>query len=201
MALDLSREDHRHPMPSPADVGAAEFVHGHTIAKITGTANALAAFDGDGVGTSRTISVAVSALLDAANNAAIRDAIQVQDGPRPIHLFSYATSDNGVGAVQGLAGFTPSDYAITDKTTVLTLDAIGSVTSVSQTGTIEVLDSSDSVVASLTWTETTPTRKTASIPLPGSAERYRARVSCAGVIDPLTDYALFGGAHIRVTWS
>jgi hypothetical protein len=116
-------------------------------------------------------------------------------------LFAYATADSAVATVQALAGFTPADYAITGRTTVLTLDAIGSVTSGSQTGTLEVLNAAGSVVATLTWTETTPTRKTASITLPGSAEIYRARVSCAGVVDPLTDFALIGGAHVRITWS
>lgn len=118
-----------------------------------------------------------------------------------IPLFAYATADSATPTVQALAGFTPSDYAITGKTTVLTLDAIGSVTSVAQTGTLEVLNAAGTVVATLTWTETTPTRKTASITLPGSAEIYRARVSCAGVTNPLTDYALIGGAVLRITWS
>jgi hypothetical protein len=121
--------------------------------------------------------------------------------PQRIPLFAYAAADNAVATVQALAGFTPSDYAISGRTTVLTLDAIGSVTSGSQTGTLELLTAAGSVVATLTWTETTPTRKTASITLPGSAEIYRARVSCAGVANPLTDYALIGGAHLRITWS
>ncbi len=133
--------------------------------------------------------------------AAARDALGVQDGPRLIPLFAYATADNAVATVQALAGFTPADYAITARTTVLTLDAIGSVTSGSQTGTLEVLNAAGTVVASIDWTETTPTRKTDTITLPGSAEIYRARVSCAGVVDPLTDYALIGGANLRITWS
>ena len=135
------------------------------------------------------------------NPAAVRSVLGVQDGPRLIPLFAYATADSAVATVQGLAGFTPADYAITGRTTVLTLDAIGSVTSVAQTGTLEVLNAAGTVVATLTWTETTPTRKTASITLPGSAEIYRARVSCAGVTNPLTDYALIGGAVLRITWS
>ena len=121
--------------------------------------------------------------------------------PRLIALFGYATIADATPVVQGLAGFTPADYALADQTTALTLDAIGSVTSGSQTGTLEVLNAAGTVVASIDWTETTPTRKTAAITLPGSAEIYRARVSCAGVVDPLTDYALIGGAHLRITWS
>ena len=133
--------------------------------------------------------------------AAARDALGVQDGPRLIPLFAYATADSAVAVVQSLAGFTPADYAITGRTTTLTLDAIGSVTGAGLTATIELLNAAGTVVATLTWTETTPTRKTASVTLPGSAEIWRARVSCTGVVDPLTDYALLGGAHVRITWS
>lgn len=121
--------------------------------------------------------------------------------PRLIPLFGYGTIADATPVVMALAGFTPADYAIGGLTTTLTLDAIGSVTSGSQTGTLEILNAAGTVVASIDWTETTPTRKTDSITLPGSAEIYRARISCAGVVDPLTDYALIGGAHIRITWS
>lgn len=134
-------------------------------------------------------------------SAAQRDALGVQDAPRLIPLFGYATADDATPVVQALAGFTPADYAITARTTVLTLDAIGSVTGAGLTGTLEVLDAAGAVVASIDWTETTATRKTDVITLPGSAEIYRARVSCAGVVNPLTDYALIGGAVLRITWS
>ena len=118
-----------------------------------------------------------------------------------IPLFAYATADSATPVVQALAGFTPADYAITGRTTTLTLDAIGSVTGGGLTATLELLNAAGTTVATLTWTETTPTRKTASVTLPGSAEIWRARVSCTGVVDPLTDYALLGGAHVRITWS
>ena len=168
--------------PNPTVTSGAN--HTHTASQIASGTLAVAR-GGTGSGTA----------------AAARDALGVQDGPRLIPLFAYATADSATPTVQALAGFTPADYAITGRTTVLTLDAIGSVTSGSQTGTLEVLNAAGTVVATLTWTETTPTRKTASITLPGSAEIYRARVSCAGVVNPLTDYALIGGAHIRTTWS
>ena len=64
-----------------------------------------------------------------------------------------------------------------------------------------MLNAAGTTVATLTWTETSPTRKTTSVTLPGSAQIWRARVSCAGVVDPLTDYALLGGAHLCITWS
>ena len=133
--------------------------------------------------------------------AGARSALGVQDGPRLIPLFALANSSSATPAVVGYAGFTPAAYAIAGRTTTLTLDAIGQVSGAGLTGTLEVLDAAGSTVATLTWTETTATRKTASITLPGSAEIYRARVSCTGVVDPLTEYALLGGANLRITWS
>lgn len=200
-STNVSRADHRHPMPSASDVGAAATSHTHAVTQLSGTANALAAFDGSGVGTSRAIASDVSALLNAANNAAMRTALAVQDGPRVLPLFHYTSSSKDTLEVAGEASFVPSDYSLTGRTTTLTLVAVGRVTSVAQTATLELVNSAGSVVATLTWTETTPTRKTASVTLPGSAEIWQARVSCAGVVDSLTDYALFGGAHVRITWS
>jgi hypothetical protein len=147
---------------------------------------------GDGAG---------GAQLASAAPGDVRAVLGVPSALQTIPLFAYATADKAVATVQALAGFTPADYAITGSTTVLALDAIGSVTSGSQTGTLEVLNAAGTTVATLSWTETTPTRKTTSVTLPGSAEIWRARVSCAGVTDPLTDYALLGGAHVRITWS
>jgi len=118
-----------------------------------------------------------------------------------IPLFDYVATTDGVVNVEGLAGFTPADYAIAGRTTVLTLDAIGRVSSGAQTGTLELLDEANTVVATLSWTETERTRKTVSFTLPGSAVIWRARVSCTGVGDPLTDYAILGGAHVRITRS
>lgn len=139
--------------------------------------------------------------LASAAPATVREILAVQDGPRVLPFFGYATSSTAVAAVEGFAAFTPADYAITGRTTTLTLDAVGSVTSGSQTGTLEVLDFAGTTVASIDWTETTPTRKTDTITLPGSAEIYCARISCAGVVDPLTDYTLIGAAVLRITWS
>jgi len=141
------------------------------------------------------------AVAQAASASAGRGALGVQDGPRLIPLFALANSSSATPAVVGYAGFTPAAYAISGRTTTLTLDAIGQVSGAGLTGTLEVLDAAGSTVATLTWTETTATRKTASITLPGSAEIYRARVSCSGITDPVTEYALFGGANIRITWS
>lgn len=148
---------------------------------------------------------AVAAVLRAAfalvTSSTLRGDLGVQDGPRLIPLFALANSSSATSAIAGYAGFTPAAYAISGRTTTLTLDAIGQVSGAGLTGTLEVLDAAGSTVATLTWTETTATRKTASITLPGSAEIYRARVSCSGITDPVTEYALLGGANLSITWS
>jgi hypothetical protein len=118
-----------------------------------------------------------------------------------IPLFSYAVADSAVPVVYARAGFIPANYAITGKTTVLTLDAVGNVTGAGLTGTLELLNATGIIVATLSWTETEPTRKTVSVTLPGSSVIWRARTSCTGVVDPLTQYALFGGAHVLTSWS
>lgn len=157
--------------------------HGHTASQVS-----------DSTATGR-------AVLTAVDEAAGRAELGVQDGPRLIPLFALANSSSATPSTAGYAGFTPADYAVTDRTTTLTLDAIGQVSGAGLTGTLEILDSGDVVVASIDWTETTPTRKTDAIALPVGAEVYRARVSCTGVTDPVTEYALLGGANIRITWS
>ena len=96
--------------------------------------------------TSGTLAVARGG-TGGGTAAAARDALGVQDGPRLIPLFAYATADSAVAVVQSLAGFTPADYAITGRTTTLTLDAIGSVTGAGLTATIELLNAAGTVVA------------------------------------------------------
>lgn len=147
---------------------------------------------GDGAGGTQLASV---------DPAAVRTALELPPLRGMIPLFAYATSGSAVAEVVGLAGFTPADYAVSGRTTTLTLDAIGSVTGAGLTATLELLNAAGTTVATLTWTETTATRKTTSVTLPGSAEIWRARVSCTGVVNPLTDYALIGGAHVRINWS
>lgn len=152
--------------------------------------------------TALLAATALGASLYTASSAQdARTALSVQDGPRLIPLFALANSSSATPAIAGYAGFTPAAYAISGRNTTLTLDAIGQVSGAGLTGTLEVLDAAGSTVATLTWTETTATRKTASITLPGSAEIYRARVSCTGVTDPVTEYALLGGANLSITWS
>jgi hypothetical protein len=151
--------------------------------------------------TVQAVAAVLLAALGVVGVSSVRGTLGVQDGPRLIPLFALANSSSATPAVVGYAGFTPAAYAISGRTTTLTLDAIGQVSGAGLTGTLEVLDAAGSTVATLTWTETTATRKTASITLPGSAEIYRARVSCSGITDPVTEYALLGGANLSITWS
>jgi len=190
-------------MPSAADVGASASGHTHGPSGITGaTANALLRTNGSGVGEAIAPAADVVALLDAATHGDMRVALAVQDGPRLIPLVAAASSSSATPSVEGYGRFTPADYAITGRTTTLTLSCVGLVSGAGLTGTLELLDcADDSVVGTITWTETVPTHKTTAITLPGSAKTYKARVSCTGVTDPLTEYALLGGANLRITWS
>lgn len=137
----------------------------------------------------------------SANAADARAALGIDDSPRMIPLFDYATTEDEVVDVKGGVGFTPSDYAVPGRSTVLTLDAIGRVSRAGLTGTLELLDESNAVVATRYWTETDRTRKTLIFTTPMSDVIWRPRVSCTGVVDPITDYAIISGAHVRITRS
>jgi hypothetical protein len=117
-----------------------------------------------------------------------------------IPLAGYATTVATVDVAIGGAYFDPADYAITGKTTVLTLDAIGEVVS-GVTGTLTLRNLTDSVDAAtpLTWIETSATRKTASVTLPGAAKVYELRLKKSG--GAVSDYAVISTANIRITWS
>lgn len=64
---DASRGDHRHPMPSAADVGAAATGHGHPVGDLTGTPGTLVAVNGAGVGESLPISNDAFSIINAAD--------------------------------------------------------------------------------------------------------------------------------------
>jgi len=116
-----------------------------------------------------------------------------------IPLAPYASTVSTADAAIGGAYFAPADYAITGKTTVLTLDAIGQVVS-GVTGTLTLHNLTDAVdVATLAWTETSATRKTTSVTLPGAAKVYELRFKKAG--GAVSDYAVISTANIRITWS
>ncbi len=113
----------------------------------------------------------------------------------------YATTDLASLTACGRCRVDPADLARSGLTTALTLDVIGDVSAGGLTGTVELYDlTAAATVATLTWTETSPTRKTASVTLPGAAHLYELRFSVAGG-SSAADYLTIGGAQLRVTWS
>ncbi len=93
------------------------------------------------------------------------------------------TAPTSGAEVIGLVYFLPSRYAVSGLTTTLSVEAVGYVES-GCTLTLDVLDvtsgfsgASSVLGAAVTWTETDPTRKTASITLPGGAKIYAATIS------------------------
>ncbi len=101
---------------------------------------------------------------------------------------SYNASAPYPGAdVIGLLYFLPSRFAVTGLTTTISVEAVGYVAS--GTMTLDVLDVTSgfagaaSVLSSaITWTETSPTRKTAAITLPGSGKIYAATLSMGAAV-------------------
>jgi hypothetical protein len=146
---------------------------------------------GDGTG---------GAQLASAAPGDVRAVLGVPSALQLIPLAPYASTVSTVDVAIGGAYFDPADYAITGKTTVLTLDAIGEVVS-GVTGTLTLRNLTDSVDAAtpLTWIETSATRKTASVTLPGAAKVYELRLKKSG--GAVSDYAVISTANIRITWS
>lgn len=86
-----------------------------------------------------------------------------------------------------------------DGVASITLEANGRVVS-GVTGTLVLYDlDAAAAVATLTWTETAVTRKTASVTVPGAAHNYELRLSKSGGAE--SDFAVVGGANLLVTWS
>ena len=89
--------------------------------------------------------------------------------------------------VIGLLYFLPSRFAVTGLTTTLVVEAVGYVAS--GTLTLDVLDvtsgfagASSVLSAAITWTETSPTRKTATITLPGAGKIYAATLGMSAAV-------------------
>lgn len=107
--------------------------------------------------------------------------------PLPL-LAGVVTTVLGADTVAGYGYVNPTGLAS------LTLAAVGQVVS-GVTGTLDIYDlTAAAVVATITWTETTATRKTASVSVPGSARIYELRVRKSGGGD--ADYALFSAVNI-----
>ena len=133
--------------------------------------------------------------------------------PQPIGTATAGVSDDAAradhvhaGPIQLLAGVvttvlgadTVAGYGYVDPAGLasLTLAAVGQVVS-GVTGTLDLYDlTAAAVVATLTWTETetAPTRKTASVAVPGSARLYELRVRKSGGAG--ADYALFSSVSL-----
>jgi hypothetical protein len=129
----------------------------------------------------------------------VRAVLGVPSALQLIPLAPYASTVSTVDVAIGGARFDPADYAITGKTTVLTLDAIGQVVS-GVTGTLTLRNLTDATDdATLSWTETSATRKTASVALPDAAKVYELRFKKSG--GAASDYAVILAANIRITWS
>ena len=95
-----------------------------------------------------------------------------------------------------LGADTVAGYGYVDPTGLasLTLAAVGQVVS-GVIGTLDLYDlTAAAVVATLTWIETAPTRKTASVTVPGTARLYELRVRKSGGAD--SDYALFSASTL-----
>ena len=114
-------------------------------------------------------------------------ADHVHAGPIPL-LVGVVTTVLGADTVAGYGYVNPTGLAS------LTLSAVGQVVS-GVTGTLDLYDlTAAAVVATLTWTETAPTRKTASVAVPGSARLYELRVRKSG--GGASDYALFSSVSL-----
>lgn len=120
--------------------------------------------------------------------------------PRIEILAGLVSSGTSVGHdVVGYARVDPSAIARSGLTTALTLECLGRVVS-GVTGTLVLYDlDAAAAAATLTWTETAVTRKTASVTVPGSATRYELRLSKSGGAE--SDFAVVGGANLLITWS
>ena len=143
-----------------------------------------------GAGATVTISSATPQPIGTATAGVSTEAARadhVHAGPIPL-LVGVVTTVLGADTVAGYGYVNPTGLAS------LTLSAVGQVVS-GVTGTLDLYDlTAAAVVATLTWTETVATRKTASVTVPGTARLYELRVRKSGGGD--TDYALISAASM-----
>ena len=161
------------------------------------TALAIASSDVSGLGDS---TAAGRAVLTAADEAAQRAAMRVQDGPRYLPLASGQTVDatQGTRAIGG-GTYDSTESAVTGRTQTWILDLTASVVS-GQTATVTLYDiTAGSTVATITVSATAPTRSTTSVTLPGASHVYELRVSVSG--STTSHYCTLLSANIKVTWS
>lgn len=127
-------------------------------------------------------------VVTTAGGAYVLAAVQV-----PIQLLAgVVTTVLGADTVAGYGYVDPTAARV--RLASLTLAAVGQVVS-GVTGTLDLYDlTAAAVVATLTWIETAPTRKTASVAVPGSARLYELRVRKSG--GGASDYALFSAVSL-----
>jgi len=112
-------------------------------------------------------------------------------------LCPYATCDGPLTAV-GRLRFDPALFAVPGCTLAVALEIVGDVSAGGLTGTVALYDlTAAATAATLSWTETSATVKTASVTVPGAAHTYELRASLSGGAGYLT----LGGAVLRLTWS
>jgi len=118
-------------------------------------------------------------------------------GPVLVPLSGVASTVLSADSVLAQVRVDPAEYST--PPTSIALEAVGSAVS-GVTGTLTLYDlTAGATAATLTWTETAATRKSASVTVPGSAHVYELRWKKSG--GGATDYALLGGAHLRLGWS
>ena len=140
--------------------------------------------------TAAVVADVLLAALGIVGGPAVRSTIGAgTSSPPPIPLLvGVVTTVLGADTVAGYGHVDPTGLAS------LTLAAVGQVVS-GVTGTLDLYDlTAAAVVATLTWTETAPTRKTAAVAVPGSARLYELRVRKSGGGD--ADYALFSAVSL-----
>lgn len=159
--------------------GGGDLSTGRTLAVSFGTNSSTACVGDDArLSDTRTPTDASVGLvkLDAAVTSLVETTVTLPIAPG-MHAAPTAGSE-----IVGLVYFLPSRYAVSGLTTTISIEAVGYVEG--GTLTLDVLDvtsgytGATSVLgAAVTWTETDPTRKTASITLPGSGKIYAATIS------------------------
>ena len=132
---------------------------------------------------------------DAATKAYVDTAVSAV--PWVLPLCPYATNDGPLAAA-GRLRFDPALFARAGLTLVVTLEIVGDVSAGGLTGTAELYDlTAAATAATLSWTETSATAKTAAVTAPGAAHTYELRASLSGGVG----YLILGGAVLRLTWS
>lgn len=116
---------------------------------------------------------------------------------------AYAATDSSADVIVGGFRFDPADYAISGKTTVLSVTLWGRVATGSLTGTATVYDvtsGTPSSVGTASITSTAGALSTISITLPVSAKTYQLALKVSGG-STAADIVEVTGAARRITWS